>query len=285
MIVFPLTSRAAFWDAAALGLKERSGLRLPKAPDEKRSLAFALAQQRAFIPGRARPSSSLRFASPRLLSAAAGRAAGHGRAGGLRRPAPVPRAAEGKAPLRPGPALPGCSPASAAPAASCGSFSLGALTLFSRRDAPAGPRLPGDGRLRLGLKSNFPSSGAGGGGGNRLSRWPSGRERREGHRPQAWREPGAQNSPSRGGRGRRKSGGEVGSPPGLPVRRRRTPTVVPGRAGPRYPQTAGEGPGAVVRRAGRDLIFSCHPSVCPLGPKPGTVLIHPLPRPPCYAGG
>lgn len=230
-------------------------------------LGFCVSVTKGFYPG---PSTAIFVPSPALGRCRAGRAGACG--------APGPSRGRRKEKPRFGPALPGCSPASAAPVASCGCFSLGALTLFSRRDAPPGPRLPGDGRLRPGLKSNFPSSGAGGGGGNRLSRWPprfsrpGGRTavRATGRGAQAWRQRGVQNSPSPGGRGRRKSGSEGGNPPCLPVRRRGMPTVVPGRPGPRYRQTepavgsAGDWPGAVVRRAGRDLIFSCHPSVCPI---------------------
>lgn len=109
----PLTSRVAFRDIELLALEERSGLRPPKASDVKCFLAFVLAQQRAFIPKG--PGTAI-F----LPSAGAG---GAGGPGGGRKALPRPR----------------CS--SAAP---CGAFCLAVLTLFSRRDARAGPRLPGD---------------------------------------------------------------------------------------------------------------------------------------------
>lgn len=201
-------------------------------PGGKALLGFCVSATKGFYPG---PDTAIFLSSPRPVPG------GQGRGPAARRARPAGGRRKG-----PSPALSGCSPASAAPAATCGAFSLGALTLFSRRDAPAGPPLPGDGRLRPGLKSNFSSSGAGGGGG--------------GDRPllgplQPFSRPGgrtAAGAAGRGGRARalgltaarraeqpalrraRRGGRAAVKPGGAPRAVRETPAVVPAPPTPGY---------------------------------------------------
>lgn len=184
-----------------------------------------------------------------------------------------------------------CSAASAAPAAACGAFSLRALTLFSRRDAPAGLRLPGDRCLRPRLKSNFPGSGVGAGGNRPL---PPARPSARRLGPQAAAGPG----PAAARRARPGEERRSGQPPCLleaPGDAARNPGAARGTQQDRDAASVGSadkrpvpGRGAVVWRAGRGLLFSCHPSVCPVpstlradGPKPGGYFYlppSPLPR-------
>lgn len=185
-----------------------------------------------------------------------------------------------------------CSAASAAPAAACGAFSLRALTLFSRRDALAGLRLPGDGCLRPGLKSNFSGSGVGAGGNHPL---PPARPSARRRGPQAAAGPAAARR-ARPGEERRSgqppcllgAPGEAARSPGAPRGTQQDRDAVSvGSADERPVPGRGAAPRAVVWRAGRGLLLSCHPSVCPVpstlradGPKPGGYFYLPSSPPP-----
>lgn len=214
-------------------------------PGGKALLGFCVSATKGFYPG---PHTAIFLSSPRPVPG------GQGRGPAARRARPAGGGRQGP--------RPGCSPASAAPAATCGAFSFGALTLFSRRDAPAGPPLPGDGRLRPGLKSNFSSSGAGGGGGG-------------GNRPllgplQPFSRPGGRTAAGAAGLGlaaarraeqpalrRARRGGRAAvKPGGAPRAVRGTPAVVPAAppgyaGGPRRSQRRPRGPsrGGESRRA------------------------------------
>lgn len=148
---------------------------------------------------------------------------------------------------------------------------------------PAGPRLPGDRRLRPGLKSNFSSSGSGGGGGggNRplpgppqtFSR-PGGRTAAgaagRGGRARAWRQRGVLSSLPRGGRGRGKSGGEVGNPPCLPEA---PADAVPGPPGTRRSQRR-EGSLSRGGERRRELSFGAQATACSSPATPARVRFH-----------